>query len=718
MSRHPIVFKGRGATLNPQGRFEKLGREDFDDGWTAPAAEEEASAPKTEVTPREAKTIISRNDSPDIPFSQSINPYWGCEHGCIYCMVGDTPILMADGRVRELASIRRGDEIYGTVREGWYRRYAKTQVLAHWSVVKPAYRITLEEGTCLTAGPDHRFLTDRGWKFVVGTEQGRDRRPHLTTGNKLMGCGAFAKPALVDDDYRKGYLCGLIRGDGHLAYHRYSRPGRAHGDQHHFRLAMCDDEALARAKSYLAHWAVSTQEFSFQEAVGNRPAMRAIRTQARFQVELIRSLVAWPDRSNLSWEAGFLAGIFDAEGSFSEGVLRISNTDGEIIARIASALRTARFNFAIEHVHREKTKPIDVVRIKGGLKEHFRFFHSTDPAISRKRDIARQAVKSAAALGIVSIERLPGAMRLYDISTGTEDFIANGVVSHNCYARPSYAYWGMSPGLDFETKLVAKTNAAKLLREELAHPRYRCEPITLGANTDCYQPVEREWRITRQVLEVLHECRHPVGIITKSSLVERDIDLLADMARDGLAEVWVSVTSLDGELARRLEPRAAAPHRRLQTIAALAAAGIPVGVMVAPVIPALNDKHIEAVLGAAHAAGARRAGMVMLRLPNELKELFKDWLHQHYPMRAGHVLSLVRQLHGAERGSDDDAKLNDPRFGHRMRGEGIFAELATQRFRKACGRLGLNRSERNAREVGHLVTGLFRPPAGPQMDLF
>jgi DNA repair photolyase len=286
-----------------------------------------------------------------------------------------------------------------------------------------------------------------------------------------------------------------------------------------------------------------------------------------------------------------------------------------------------------------------------------------------------------------------------------------------CYARPSYAYWGMSPGLDFETKIFAKHNAAEQLRRELWNPRYVCETIALGVNTDCYQPVEREWRITRSIIEVLSEFRHPVGIITKSSLVERDIDLIAPMARQRLADVWISLTTLDGELARRMEPRAAAPHRRLQTIRALCEAGIPVGVMIAPVIPAMNDGDIEAILEAVYEAGARRAGKVMLRLPNELKELFKDWLANHYPQRAGHVLSLLRQMHGAERGSGDDAKLNDPRFGHRMSGQGIFAELIAQRFRKACERIGMNRTADDRRDYG-LDTSLFQRPAGPQMDLF
>jgi DNA repair photolyase len=267
----------------------------------------------------------------------------------------------------------------------------------------------------------------------------------------------------------------------------------------------------------------------------------------------------------------------------------------------------------------------------------------------------------------------------------------------------------MSPGLDFETRLFAKTNAPELLVAELGKRSYRCEPIMLGANTDAYQPVEREWKLTRRVIEILHETRHPLIIVTKSALVERDIDLLAPMAAQGLAHVAISIGLLDGELARKLEPRAAAPHRRIQAINTLAAAGIPVTVLVAPIIPQLNDKELEAVLEQACAAGASSAFYVMLRLPHELKELFRDWLAQHYPLRAGHVMSLVQQMRGG--------KDNDARFGKRMTGEGVFAELIRQRFAKACARLGLDRRSYE------LATHLFVPPAAApeipaQRDLF
>lgn len=703
---HGSAHKGRGATLNPEGRFEKDAREAFDDGWDTPL-EEEPGRPRTIVTVERARSIISRNESPDIPFTQSINPYRGCEHGCVYCLAGETPILMGDGRIRPLQEVKVGDELYGTERRGWYRRYVKTRVLARWSVIKPGYRIVLEDGTCLTAGADHRFLTDRGWKFVTGTEIGTGLpRPHLTTRNKLMGTGSFAAVPMQDQEYREGYLCGLIRGDGLLASYRYARSGRAQGDQHQFRLALCDEEALRRARQYLIERQVATQEFLFQEAAAGRRAMRAIRTHAISSVERVRRLVAWPIAPSRSWSAGFLAGIFDAEGCYSQGVLRISNTDQDIIDRICDALREWQFRFVVEHTRRDEAKPVEVVRVVGGLCEHLRFFHSVEPAITRKREILGQAVKSAARLRVVSVEPIGKSMRLYDITTTSEDFIANGVVSHNCYARPSHAYLNLSPGLDFETRLFAKTNAAELLQAELARPGYTCDCITIGANTDPYQPVEREWKVTRSILEVLAACNHPCAIITKNAMVERDLDILAPMAAKNLVQVYISVTTLDHDIARRMEPRASAPARRIEAIRRLAQAGVPAGVMVAPVVPFLTDSGIEAVLEAARKAGADRAGYTLMRLPWEVKDLFKDWLEHNFPLKAAHVMSRVRDMR--------DGRENDPNFGSRMRGAGELADLLSKRFNMACRRLGLNHVRR-----GPLDTMKFKPPRlDGQMDLF
>jgi DNA repair photolyase len=275
-----------------------------------------------------------------------------------------------------------------------------------------------------------------------------------------------------------------------------------------------------------------------------------------------------------------------------------------------------------------------------------------------------------------------------------------------CYARPTHAYMGLSPGLDFESKLFAKTNAAELLRAELSNAHYVPMTIALGANTDPYQPIEREYRITRQILEVLSEYNHPVGIVTKSALVLRDLDILQDMARRNLVKVAVSVTTLDPKLARAMEPRAATPTRRLGAIEALSKAGIPTVVMSAPVIPGLNDNEIENILKAAHAAGAREAGYVVLRLPLEVKDIFREWLTTNLPDRASKVMSLIRQTR--------QGKENDSTFGRRFTGTGPYAWSIGRRFEMAAQRLGYNRSRLQ------LSTDMFRrpPQPGEQLKLF
>jgi DNA repair photolyase len=276
-----------------------------------------------------------------------------------------------------------------------------------------------------------------------------------------------------------------------------------------------------------------------------------------------------------------------------------------------------------------------------------------------------------------------------------------------CYARPSHAYMGLSAGIDFETRLFYKENAAKVLEEELAHPKYVCKSITIGANTDPYQPVERRMLVTRSVLEVLARAKHPVSIITKSAMVLRDLDILTDMARDGLISVAISITTLSSETKRALEPRTASPQARLRAVRELNAAGVPTGVMVAPIIPAITDHEMEAILTEAAAAQATWAAYTIVRLPYEIKDLFRDWLGEHFPDRAAHVMALIQDMRGG--------KDNDPRFGTRMRGTGPIAELLRARFKIACKRLGLNSGGREVPDR----TQLFRPPVliGSQFHL-
>jgi DNA repair photolyase len=700
--------RGRGAPDNPLGRFERLAvvPEPSEEAWRPDDAEAGGGPPRlpTELLRDTSRSIIARNDSPDIPFDVSFNPYRGCEHGCVYCLGGDTPILMADGTARPMRDVRAGDAIYGTRRDGWYRRYVRTRVLAHWETSKPAYEVTLADGTRLVASGDHRFLTDRGWKFVTGAQHGARRRPHLTERNKMLGTGRFATAPVGDEAaYRRGYLCGMIRGDGHLASYEYSRVGRSHGNQHQFRLALADHEALDRTRDYLAGFGVTVREFTFRAAAGRFRRMDAIRTSARDAIAAIRGLVAWPLEPSGDWQRGYLAGIYDAEGSAGGGILRISNTDAQIIEQIVRALRALGFSFAVERCRSDRDRPIQVVRLTGGLAAHLRLWHSIGNAISRKRDIEGAALKSSARVEVRAVEPLGEQIPLYDVTTGTGDFIADGIVSHNCYARPTHEYLGFSAGLDFETRILVKDDAPELLRRELTKSSWVPQTLALSGVTDPYQPVERRLRVTRRCLEVLAELRHPVSVITKNRLVTRDLDLLGELARHGAASVNLSVTTLDGDLAARMEPRASHPRERLRAISEAAAAGVPVGVMVAPVVPGLTDHEIPAILEAAAAAGATGAGWVPLRLPGAVAGLFERWLEEHFPERKEKVLSRVSSLRGG--------RLNDPRFGSRMRGEGVWAEQIATLFAGARRRHGLD-GPRPA-----LSTAAFRRP-GEQLGLF
>jgi DNA repair photolyase len=502
---------GRGAGENPPNRFDRLHLEPDPEYAQADPDDPDVPSPRTELYRDTSRTAIAYNQSPDVGFEASVNPYRGCEHGCIYCLWEDTPVLLADGSSRRIADLTPGDEIIGTVKRGARRESVSTTVLAHWRSEKPVVRVVLADGTVLLASSDHRFLTERGWKYVLPAAEGS--RPCLTTRDRLRGVGS--------------------RGDS----------------------AMADS-----------------------------------------------------------------------------------------------------------------------------------------------------AVVTAVDLRVVSIRPLGKTLPMCDIQTGTGDFIANGVISHNCYARPTHEYLGLSSGLDFETKIFVKEDAPRLLRRELMAESWRPQVIAVSGVTDAYQPVERRLGITRKCLEVLAEFRNPLVIITKSRLVTRDIDVLRELAKYQACAVMVSVTTLRPEVQRVLEPRASSPSARLEAIRELAAAGIPVGVLTAPVIPGLTDHEIPAILDAAAAAGARRAGYVMLRLPFAVKSLFESWLERHFPERKSKILNRIRDMRGG--------KLNDPRFGSRMEGEGVFAEETAALFRIA------SRKARLDEKPAPLSTEHFRRPGWSQATLF
>jgi hypothetical protein len=335
-------------------------------------------------------------------------------------------VLLADGTHRAISDLRVDDEIYGTSREGRTRRFTRTSVLARRSVRTPAHRVALADGTEIVATSDQRFLTWRGWKHVTGAQQGRNRRPHLTIGSKLLGVGRLAALPTHDADYRAGYLCGIVRGDGYLATSAYQRRNGRVEMLHRFRLALADVEALWRTRAFLDAMDVPTRERSFSAATPSRRAITAIATNTRDGVARVREVIRWPSSPSDGWRKGFLAGIFDAEGSGNQ-VLRICNTDPEIINQTAACLAHFNFDVVIEPPTRDHVA--SYVRVRGGLVERLRFLHMTEPAITRKHELGGHAVKANVDLRVVSIEPIGEAIQMYLIRTGTGDLIANGVVT-------------------------------------------------------------------------------------------------------------------------------------------------------------------------------------------------------------------------------------------------------------------------------------------------
>jgi len=612
-------------------------------GYREPATVRTFEAPEAldtrfyEVRSKSALNKVPKQSR--MPFRWTINPYRGCSHGCSYCQGPETPILMADGRTKQLGDLRVGETIYGTTRVDTYRDYTHTHVAAHWATIKPAFRIALEDGTELIASGDHRFLSDRGWKFVTGAEQGALRRPHLTTNNKLMGTGSFAQQPVENDDYRRGYLCGMVRGDGHLGSYSYERAGRTHGDVHRFRLALADLDGLRRARQYLDEFAVKTREFTFSAGTKHHRPISAIGAQSYDRVTAIRQLICWPRSPSDDWCKGFLAGIFDAEGGCSEGILRISNTDSEILDWTAFCLRRFRFCFAIEHT--KNANGLKVLRLRGGLPEQLRFLHSVDPAITRKRSIVERAIKTSARLRITAIEPV-GEMELYDITTGTGDFIANGVVSHNCFARPTHRYLDFDAGRDFEKEIVVKVNVPEVARAELMRPSWKREHVALGTNTDPYQWVEGRYRLMPGIWEAMRDSGTPSSVLTKSPLLLRDLELMKEVHAAAGFAANLSIPTLDEKAWRASEPHTPHPRKRIEAVAELNRAGIPTGVLIAPLMPGINDspQQVEEILELCGEAGATSIGGIPLHLRGEVRDIFVEWLRSYRPDLVAHYEEL------------------------------------------------------------------------------
>lgn len=585
-----------------------------------------------EVAAKSALNHVPRSSS--MPFDWTVNPYRGCSHACVYCVSPDTLVLRADGDQVPIRDLMVGDEIIGTERQGSYRRYVRTTVKAKWPTRKHAYRITLADGTEITASADHRFLTDRGWKYVQGTGSGTEQRPHLTSSNRMMGFGIGA-PAIdhgePSSDYRRGYLAGMIRGDGMIFHGSYAGKDRVRSI-HMFRLALSasDSEALSRSRQFLSSFQIETRLRPFTSAADTRQAMTAIHTARVQGVSDIERLIETPTLPSSAWRAGFLAGIFDAEGSCSRGILRISNKDQDVLDLISECLEA----FNLPHIV-EPPRPSGVraVRITGGLPQRQRFFAIAKSAISRKRDITGTAVKTASDLSVVSVEDLGYEIEMVDITTGTGDFIANGVISHNCFARGTHEYLDLDAGRDFDSQIVVKVNVDEVLRRELAKPSWKREHVALGTNTDPYQRAEGRYRLMPGIVTALAESGTPFSILTKGSLLRRDLPLLTRLHEQVPISLAMSIAVYDDELQQAIEPGTPTAQARLDTVRAAADAGFPVSVFLMPVLPHLTDapEALDAALARVKAAGAARVVHGALHLRPGVKPWFMRWLAREHP---------------------------------------------------------------------------------------
>lgn len=554
----------------------------------------------------EARSVLNRvPSSSPVPFGWTVNPYRGCSHACTYCLVPDTPVLTADGRSRPIGQLRPGDEVVGTLADGGgRRRFVRTPVLARWSTRRRAQEVTLDDGTVLVTSAEHRFLTTSGWAHVrPGRCRSSADRPHLTPGTALVGPGAAAVPGGPrPDGYAEGWLCGLVRAD--------AVRGRVRAEP--FPTGWVELEALARAHHLLT--------------------ARPVPVAAGMLAAPAPSPTAWPHRPARGWSAGFVGGIVDACGEVSAGVLRIVPGEETLARACVDALRRLGFRAASEPSARPGVRAL---RVLGGVAEQLRLVAVTDPAVARMRDVggARVEEPPGGAPRVVSI-RDTGTLRpMVDITTGTGDFVAAGVVSHNCFARNTHTYLDLDAGADFDSQIVVKVNVARVLERELARPSWRREHVAMGTNTDPYQRAEGRYRLMPGVIGALARSGTPFSVLTKGTVLGRDLPQLAAANADVRVGTGVSVALLDRELQSHLEPGTPSPRARLDLVRRITDAGLPCGVMVAPVLPWLTDsaEALDALLGEIAAAGASRATVLALHLRPGTREWFLAWLGRTQP---------------------------------------------------------------------------------------
>jgi len=506
-----------------------------------------------------------------------INPYVGCMHSCIYCLDGRTMILMYDGTTKLLRDLKVGDKIYGVRKNkntGYYY-YEVTEVLAHWKTIKPAIKIIAEEGIEIVCSPNHRWFSTRGWKYTLGKMSGLSRRPYLTTNNAIHGIGKLIMVPRESDLYIRGYLSGIIQGDGLLKSYDYSGRRRNKDVQYQFRLALNDKDAVIRAHNYLNKFGIKTNWFKFE--ISDNVRVDAIRINSKEGYQKIKKLIEFT--SEPEYFRGFAAGIFDAEGTggSDSSTIRIFNTN----ERLLEFARKSLENFGFRIVDDKPSKiNCRAIRICGGLEEYIRFFQTMNPAIKRRMVLAGKQVKRS--FKVKEIINLHKTREMYDITTGTGTFIANGLVSHNCYARFMKKYTGHTE--EWGHFVDVKINAPDLIPENTG--KYKGKSILMSSVTDAYHPIEIKYKITRKILEKLIPLQSDLNILTKSDLVLRDIDLLKKFKN---CLVTISLAILDEKLAKQIEPLASSPEKRISALKELYRAGIRTAVFISPIFPEITD---------------------------------------------------------------------------------------------------------------------------------
>ncbi|MGW4486076.1 intein-containing Rv2578c family radical SAM protein [Amycolatopsis sp. NPDC004368] len=566
-----------------------------------------------------AKSVLNKvPEGSQVPFRWTVNPYRGCSHACTYCLEGATPVLMADGRAKPIADLQVGDRILGTRGHGVARRLVPTEVLAHWTTVREAYRVTLDDGTALVTGPDHRFLSARGWKYVTGSKLGAAQRPHLVEGTELVGAGRFVRTPDDTLGYRAGYLCGMLRSGGFAA----------------------EKDAAARALRYLP---------DFGSSVG---------------------FMSLPPKPDAHWARGFLAGLFDLAGAYRRGVLSIAHDETEVVDAMFAALD--QFSFGYETVGHREFEGRRQARLTGGTGEVLRFLHLTDPAVRWKRSLDGTTIGSVRRV-VTAVETMGLELPLFDITTGTGDFVADGMVSHNCFARNTHTYLDFDAGRDFDTQVVVKVNAPEVLAAQLKRPSWQREHVAMGTNTDPYQRAEGRYRLMPGIIRALADSGTPLSILSKGTVLTRDLPLLESVAADVPVSLAVSIALLDRELQRRLEPGTPSPQARLDLVRKARAAGLPCSVLVAPVLPYLTDspEALDALFAQLADAGADNVTVIPLHLRPGAREWFAAWLGRNHPQLVPRYKRLYAHGSYADRGYR--ARLGE-RVGPLLRRHGLARE--------------------------------------------